>query len=63
MINKTTLLLGAALASISLLTSAAPAFEQVDPGQAVMTGFAAKHLNAKKFRENNYGIGYRTERK
>lgn len=61
MINRFTLVMGAALASLTLLTSTAHAFEQVDPGQALISGFASKHLKTNKFRENNYGIGYRTE--
>ena len=61
MINRFTLVIGATFASFALLTGSAHAFEQVDPGQALISGFASKHLNTNKFRENNYGIGYRTE--
>lgn len=58
-----------ALAVIVATLTQAHAFERVDPGQAVLSGFVSKHLTdnylnkatGQGYNENNYGIGYRSE--
>lgn len=55
------------LAFIGATFTQAHAFERVEPGRAVLSGFVSKHLSgeymdkARGYNEDNYGVGFRSE--